>query len=322
MNDRTFCSVVIPAFNEEQDIAASLSSLVNQSYPRDRYEIIVVNNGSTDRTSEIASAHADLVLTKPDGNVGSVRNFGIARALGAVIICTDADCVVTPDWIETGVALLEKKPRHVFGGGLRARENAKWIEKYWILNESGKATQQRALMGSSIFTWKSDLDQLGVFNETVTSGEDTDLYKRALANGLEVTISPALSVAHLGCPETPRDFITRQIWHSENYISDFRNSLKDKVFWLTLIFLGCLAGALYSGFTANYVFAALLLAFAQLPALILAFKRIRRSAWHIKSLNEAAKILLLDNFYLVGRSLGLIKGITKMLSWQRGESAT
>lgn len=311
MSDRPFCSVVIPAFNEEQHIEASLSSLVNQSYPRDRYEIIVVDNGSTDRTSEIASAHADLIISKPDGNVGAVRNFGIANASGEVIICTDADCVVTSDWIGTGVTLLEKHPQHAFGGGLRPRENARWIEKYWILNESGRSTQQRALMGSSIFMWKRNLEQLGDFSETMTSGEDTDLYERALANGVEVTISPELSVAHLGCPETPRDFITRQIWHSENYIPDFRNSLKDKVFWLTSIFLVCLTGALFSVFTANYFFAALLLAGGQLPALTLTLKRIKRSAWRIKSLDEIAKILLIDNLYLVGRSIGLLKGIGK-----------
>jgi glycosyltransferase involved in cell wall biosynthesis len=311
--------VVIPAFNEEQDIEASLSSLVNQSYPRDRYEIIVVDNGSTDRTPEIASTYADQVLNKPDGNVGAVRNFGIANASGDVIICTDADCVVPPDWIRTGVTLLEKNPQHAFGGGLRPRESASWIEKYWILNESGGSTQQRALMGSSIFMWKRDLEQLGDFNETVTSGEDSDLYERALANGLEVTISPELSVAHLGCPETPRDFIKRQIWHSENYIPDFRNSLKDKVFWLTLTYLGCLTGALFSVLTANYFSAALLLAGGQLPALILALKRIKRSAWRIKSLGEIAKILLIDNFYLVGRSIGLLKGIGKKLGRPVGQ---
>ena len=313
MSDRPFCSVVIPAFNEEQGIEASLSSLVSQSYPRERYEIILVDNGSTDRTSEIASAYADLILSKPDGNVGAVRNFGIASASGTIIICTDADCVVPPDWIEKGVALLEKNPQHAFGGGLRPRENAKWIEKYWILNEAGDKTQQRALAGSSIFMWKRDLEQLGAFNENVTSGEDSDLYQRALGNGLEVIISPGLSVAHLGCPETPIDFIARQIWHSENYIPDFRNSLKDKMFWLTLTFLGFMTGALFSVFTANYFFATLLLVGGQLPTLILALKRIKRSAWRIKSLDEIAKILLIDNFYLVGRSIGLLKGVRKKL---------
>ncbi|HZH55223.1 MAG TPA: glycosyltransferase [Sphingobacteriaceae bacterium] len=322
MNDRPFCSVIIPAFNEEKDIEASLSSLLNQSYPRDRYEIIVVDNGSTDRTPEIASALADLVLSKPDGNVGAVRNFGIASSSGAVTICTDADCVVASDWIETGVALLEKHPKHTFGGGLRPRENASWIEKYWILNDSGRSTQQRALMGSSIFMWRRDIEQLGGFNETLTSGEDSDLYVQALASGLEVIISPELSVAHLGSPETPGDFIARQIWHSENYIPDFMNSLKDKVFWLTLIFLGCSAGTLFSLFTSNYFSTAILLAGSQLPALILAIKRIKRSDWRIKSLNEIAKILLIDNFYLVGRSIGLLKGLRKNLGRPRGQPTT
>ncbi|MCL1476075.1 MAG: glycosyltransferase [Marinobacter sp.] len=311
MNDRPFCSVVIPAFNEEQDIEASLSSLVSQSYPRDRYEIIVVDNGSTDRTSEIASAFADLILSRPDGNVGAVRNFGIASASGEIIICTDADCVVTEDWIETGVNLLEKNPNHALGGGLRPRKNARWVEKYWLLNEAGDKTQQRALAGSSIFIWKRDFEHLGTFNESVTSGEDSDLHNRALSNGLKVIIDPKLSVAHLGCPETPRDFIRRQVWHSENYIPDFKNSLKDKVFWLTLLYLGCLTAALFLLFTANYFTAALLLAGAQLSALVLALKRIKRSAWRIKSVNEIGKILLIDNFYLVGRSIGLIKGFRK-----------
>lgn len=311
MTDKPFCSVVIPAFNEEQNIEASLSSLVNQSYPRERYEIILVDNGSTDKTPEIASAYADLILRKPDGNVGAVRNFGIASASGAVIICTDADCVVNPDWIRAGVALMAENPNHAFGGGLRPRVGASWIEKYWILNESGRSTQQRALMGSSIFIWKIDLEELGAFNESMTSGEDSDLHQRALTSGLEVIISPELSVAHLGCPETPKDFISRQIWHSENYIHDFRNSLKDKVFWLTLIFLGCMFGALFSAITANYFSAALLVASCQLPALILVLKRVKRSAWHIQSLDELVKILLIDNFYLVGRSIGLLKGIKK-----------
>jgi glycosyltransferase involved in cell wall biosynthesis len=318
MSDRPFCSVVIPAFNEERDIEASLSSLVNQSYPRDRYEIILVDNGSTDKTSEIAATYADLILRKPDGNVGAVRNFGITSASGEVIICTDADCVVTPDWIETGVALLENNPQHAFGGGLRPRKNAKWIEEYWILNETGDKTQQRALAGSSIFIWKRDLEQLDGFNETVTSGEDSDLYERALANGLQIIISPKLSVAHLGCPETPKDFISRQIWHSENYIPDFGNSLKDKVFWLTFIFLGCWIGALFSMFTVNYFFAVLLVASSQLPAIILSLKRITRSAWRVKSLDEIVKILLIDNLYLVGRSIGLLTGIGKKQGRPRG----
>jgi glycosyltransferase involved in cell wall biosynthesis len=321
MSNGPFCSVIIPAFNEEQDIEESLLSLVNQSYPRDRYEIIVVDNGSSDRTSQIASAHADLVLHKPEGNVGAVRNHGIAHASGEVIICTDADCVVPRDWIEKGVLLLEDKPQHAFGGGLRTREGAGWVEKYWTLNESGKSTQQRALMGSSIFMWKKDFDQVGDFNEIITSGEDSDLHERALANGLKAIISADLSVAHLGCPDTLGDFIRRQIWHSENYILDLKKSLKDKVFWLTLIYLSCLATALITVFTADFFFATLMLACGQMPAVILSLKRITRSAWRVNSLAEISKIVLLDNVYLIGRSIGLVNGILKTMSRPGGRLA-
>jgi len=314
MSNGPFCSVVIPAFNEEQNIEESLVSLVNQSYPRDRYEIIVVNNGSSDRTSQIASAYADLVLDKPEGNVGAVRNYGIANASGEVIICTDADCLVPRDWIEKGVVPLQKKPHHAFGGGLRTREGAGWVEKYWTLNESGQSTQQRALMGSSIFIWKKDFEELGGFNEIITSGEDSDLYERALSNGITVTINADLSVTHLGCAKTINDFIRRQSWHSENYIPDLNNSLKDRVFWLTLIYLNCLATALVMFFAANFLFAIIALTFAQIPAATLSVKRITRSAWRLNSLGELSKIILLDNFYLIGRSMGLLKSASKTIS--------
>ncbi|MBY6070309.1 glycosyltransferase [Marinobacter salsuginis] len=314
MNNRPFCSVIIPAFNEEQNIEECLLSLVNQSYPREFYEIIVVDNGSSDRTPQMASAYADLVLEKPDGNVGAVRNHGIADASGEVIICTDADCVVPPDWIEKGVTLLKDNPHHAFGGGLRSREGAGWVEKYWTLNESGKSTQQRSLMGSSIFMWKKDFAQVGGFNEVITSGEDTDLSERAVANSVAVTVSAELSVAHLGCADTIGDFIRRQIWHSENYILDLKNSLKDRVFWLTLIYLGCLTTALVTFFEANILATSITLAFAQVPSGILSIKRITRSAWQVNSIGEMSKIMALDNFYLIGRSIGLLKGALKTTS--------
>lgn len=319
MSDRPFCSVIIPAFNEEQNIETCLLSLTSQSYPRDKFEIIVVDNGSTDKTTEIASTYADLVLAKPEGNVGAVRNFGIANASGEIIICTDADCVVSHDWIEAGVTLLENFPRHAFGGGLRPREGASWVEKYWLLNDSGKSTQQRALMGSSIFMWQKHLVQLEGFNEAITSGEDTDLSERSTKSGLTVVVSAQLSVAHLGCPETPRDFIKRQIWHSENYVLDLKNSLRDKVFWLSLAYLGSLTSSLFTAFISNYALTLSLLVCTQVPATILSFKRITRSNWHLSSVAEIIKISLLDNFYLVGRSAGLVKGILKAISRPGGQ---
>jgi len=93
-------SVVIPAYNEEQNIAACLESLERQTIPRDQYEIIVVDGGSKDRTREIAARYADLVFIQTSKKVGGARNDGAMKAEGEIIATTDADCIIPPDWLE------------------------------------------------------------------------------------------------------------------------------------------------------------------------------------------------------------------------------
>lgn len=92
-------SIVIPAFNEEQNIGRCLESLTQQTVPRDEYEIIVVDGGSRDRTREIAGEFADLVFIQESARVGGARNDGIRRAKGKVVATTDADCIIPPRWV-------------------------------------------------------------------------------------------------------------------------------------------------------------------------------------------------------------------------------
>ena len=93
-------SVVVPAYNEEHNIAACLESLERQTLPRDQYEVIVVDGGSKDRTREIAARYADLVFVQTSRKVGGARNDGVLRAAGEVIATTDADCIIPPGWLE------------------------------------------------------------------------------------------------------------------------------------------------------------------------------------------------------------------------------
>lgn len=93
-------SVIIPTFNEEENIAQCLVSLSHQTIPRNEYEIIVVDGGSKDRTCEIARKYADLVFTQTSKKVGGARNDGVMAAKGDIIATTDADCILPPDWIK------------------------------------------------------------------------------------------------------------------------------------------------------------------------------------------------------------------------------
>ncbi len=96
----TMISIVIPAYNEQERIAACLLALSHQSIPRNEYEIIVVDGGSKDNTREIAAGYADKVFIQTSKRVGGARNDGISSSLAEIVATTDADSVVAPDWVE------------------------------------------------------------------------------------------------------------------------------------------------------------------------------------------------------------------------------
>jgi glycosyltransferase involved in cell wall biosynthesis len=106
-------SVIVPAYNEEQNIAKCLESLSMQTVQRDSYEIIVVDGGSKDRTREIAAEYADMVFIQTSKKVGGARNDGAQKARGDIIATTDADCIIPPDWLSVIMAAFNRDPEIV-----------------------------------------------------------------------------------------------------------------------------------------------------------------------------------------------------------------
>ncbi|MEK7521709.1 MAG: glycosyltransferase [Patescibacteria group bacterium] len=106
-------SVVVPAYNEEKALPKCLQALILQDYPKDLYEVIVVDNNSTDKTSYVASKFKNklnlkIILEKKKGR-GHARHTGFKAAKGKYILSTDADTTVPKDWIKKTVALLERE---------------------------------------------------------------------------------------------------------------------------------------------------------------------------------------------------------------------
>ncbi len=94
-------SVIIPAYNEGDLIGMCVGALVEQSVPREQYEVIVVDDASTDGTAAVAAgAGANRVLTIDHGGAAAARNAGLAAAAGELILFTDADCAPCHEWIE------------------------------------------------------------------------------------------------------------------------------------------------------------------------------------------------------------------------------
>lgn len=106
--DNRFISVIIPVRNEEKNIAFLLNALSQQTYPKDFFEIIVVDDFSTDSTAETVKNYSlpNLVLVQPDisSELSSKKKAieaAIKKARGELIVTTDADCIPTSSWIET-----------------------------------------------------------------------------------------------------------------------------------------------------------------------------------------------------------------------------
>lgn len=113
--DLPYVSVIIPARNEENNISSCLLSISNNSYPKDKVEIIVVNDRSTDNTlfilNELQKKYTNLKIinisqdnshSNLKGKAGAVHQ-GICNSNGSIILMTDADCIVNPKWIESVV---------------------------------------------------------------------------------------------------------------------------------------------------------------------------------------------------------------------------
>src|SRR5574339_342370 len=114
----TRISVIIPARNEQENIGRLLSSIGKQSYPDHLFEVIVVDDHSTDNTATIVNSYSFAKLIKLEfDNINSYKKkaveSGIAIATGDLIVTTDADCAVKENWLKT-IADFKEKTHAVF----------------------------------------------------------------------------------------------------------------------------------------------------------------------------------------------------------------
>jgi glycosyltransferase involved in cell wall biosynthesis len=108
-------SVVVCAYNAERTIDQCLASLAVLSYPD--YEVIVVNDGSRDRTGEIAESHGYCrIITQSNKGLSAARNVGAEAATGEIVAYTDSDCAADPDWLTYLVAKMEASNLAACGG--------------------------------------------------------------------------------------------------------------------------------------------------------------------------------------------------------------
>jgi len=105
---KPIASVVVPTLNEQEFIERTLKALLNQSVSREKYEVVVSDSSSSDKTVEIAKRYADKVVVCKKHSAGFGRNFGAKNSSGSLIGFVDADTIVCETWVEGLIESLGK----------------------------------------------------------------------------------------------------------------------------------------------------------------------------------------------------------------------
>ena len=110
-----FVSVIVPVYNGARTIASCLESLLVQDYPHENYEIIVIENGSSDDTTSIVEKYPIRLFHCERKGPAFARNFGVQRSQADIVAFTDSDCIADPQWLSK---LLEAyKDDRILGAG-------------------------------------------------------------------------------------------------------------------------------------------------------------------------------------------------------------
>lgn len=203
INTETFLdvSVVVAARNEEENIERCVNSLLELDYPKDKLEIIIANDGSTDRTEEIVRSlqrnNPNLILLNIETSINNLKGKtnalaqAIDKAKGEIIFMTDADCAVPKTWIkgmlkyfdeETGVAsgitIVES------GKILYGLQSLDWAFLLGVAASVGKLFKPVGCIGNNmVFRKKAYLEFGGYQNLRFSITEDLSLFKAITSSG-------------------------------------------------------------------------------------------------------------------------------------------
>lgn len=200
-------SVIVSVYNGERTIANCLQSLLDQNYPADKYEILVVENGSTDNTTEIVKRYPVTLLHSPVRGLARARNYGIERATGEIIAMTDADCIADPHWLSGLVEAYQNPCVGGAGGAIKdfVHSNMSWAERFAAEARplenyiSGSSEFLPHLVGANCSYRRQLIITAGMFNPDIPTyyGEDIEFsWRLQLKTGMNLAYAPNAVINH------------------------------------------------------------------------------------------------------------------------------
>ena len=223
-NKTPFVSIIIPMYNEEKTIGKCIESLLDQSYPSDNYEIIVVNDGCNDNSEEIvknsiikSGKKVEIKLVRQENQgAAAARNFGVKFSRRAVVLFIDADCIADYRWIEEMIKPLLRYDIAGVQGAYKTKQKEIVAQLVQIEFEERfiklRQTEYVDFVGSFSAAYKREVfEKFNGFNAKFVMNEDVDLAYRISSDGYKLNFNPEAVVYHLH-PESLSKYIRVKFW--------------------------------------------------------------------------------------------------------------
>lgn len=305
-------SIVIPAKNEERNLGRCLDSLLQVEWDPREFEIMVVDNGSSDRTPQIAREKGVQVFVKPALTIAGLRNFGAREASGEIVAFIDADCTVERNWLAEAARYLEEPGVACFGSPPRVPGDATWVQSAWYLVRRKEAVGETDWLESmNMFVRREAFLSCGGFDEALVTCEDYDLSLRIKEAGLLVNDSRIVAT-HYGEAATLGHFFRKERWRGKsNFSGFFRHGLVLKELPSLLApTLHCLLAAALLAVPVLLVCEMRFYPYLLLPVLLwqcmLLFKSFHKQR-SSPTLSGVVQLFLLLNVYLFARGVSTLR---------------
>ncbi|HTK82659.1 MAG TPA: glycosyltransferase [Bacteroidota bacterium] len=226
-------SIIVAARNEEQCIQQCIESLLKIDYPWEKLECIIVNDGSTDRTAEIAGRFAandkriKLLLANPGtGNLRGKANAvaqGIEASKGEILMFTDADCTVPATWARNTVQYFNDHVGVVGGftvlhanGIFEGMQALDWIFSFGIASAAAGLEMPLSVIGNNLSVYRKAYDEVGGFQGIPFSVTEDYALVQAIVNGTKYRVSfpidGSTAVRSFACQGLYQLFRQKQRW--------------------------------------------------------------------------------------------------------------
>src|SRR3989304_8288811 len=291
---RQSVSVIVPAYNSEKTIESCIEALLLQDYQKELYEVIVVDDGSTDNTAQKIKKFPVKYIWQKNSGPASARNNGVTYANGDTILFTDSDCMPDVNWISEMVKPFKDINVMAVKGAYRNKQKSivarfaqlEFEERFEML----KKAEYIDMVDTYSAGFRKDIFlKMGGFDTSfpVANNEDTELSYRMSRRGLKMVFNPEAIVYHLNHPDSIKRYARLKFWRGYWRIVVYKRfpdkMLKDtytpqtlKLQTLALFgIIGSLPAAALSPAWGGYfsISAALFFLILSMPFMLLAFKK-------------------------------------------------